>query len=570
MLMDMRPLRIQVPRRARLGEPLRVVLNVSGFQGVATGAEVRLRCELLTSLRGRPARETLWSERATVAWTGRKAPLSEELVFQLPRDLPPSHRGRIAEIRYLVEVGGGLVSKEGRVLRIDEVAGVEVRSAAPNDPYFGSTRTTVTLGAAFRFFEVELDNSRLARGQVLSGRFALRGIPASRIRQVQVRLVAKERVQDAFGDEVDHADLFELHAATMEVDESDRWQDFRMTIPDRFPYSFRGRRIRVDAAVLFVVELAWAAGGTIDLPIIVDADAAVAATPAKRIAPAGWTSFAEGTGFLVQGDQLERDIGAVRIRVALAERLLRDPILAAQLRYRSLRLGLSLKKDNLGRGELQVLTCRDPEQAAAFVAAIAEPVRRLETATIEDGRTYAAIRAPRSLQSASQREDRQVVRNFLASISRLAKQIEGARRIVPPPAPLRDCVGRWQSLARSLDGRLDLGCMAISGQWEGMGVQIDTGWSPSGQPVSTSLRLRTPWWLGDHRRLSTTADIDALPMHCREEARRVLSNGHHLEIADSEMVLVTSPVTEQLSLIEDQLGRLTSLAHRLRTSAVYR
>jgi hypothetical protein len=223
---------------------------------------------------------------------------------------------------------------------------------------------------------------------------------------------------------------------------------------------------------------------------------------------------------------------------------------------------MRLEKDKFGRPDLQVVRARDRDQALVFSGALGPAAANLDAVTVDDERAHAAVEVVQPL--------RQLVKPFLAGVAQLAALLEGGRRIVPPPSSMAHCIGRWQSLARSMDGKLDVGAMAVAGQYQGMPASVSTGWGPSGAPVSTEIRLRLSWSLGASRHVSTSDDLAALPPGAMALAADCLRGRHHLEIDDSELVLVSPPLTEQLSEIDVVLDKMLRLAHELRAGAVYR
>ena len=106
------------------------------------------------------------------------------MTIALPRDLPPTYDGHLAQIQYRVALHGEWSDRDGRRRVVEEVKPLVVHQASPRRPDRAAVRKSFHMTRSRRL-EVELDGRRMARGQELSGRLAVMGIAPSRVREVQ-------------------------------------------------------------------------------------------------------------------------------------------------------------------------------------------------------------------------------------------------------------------------------------------------------------------------------------------------------------------------------------------------
>ena len=132
--------------------------------------------------------------------------------------------------------------------------------------------------------------------------------------------------------------------------------------------------------------------------------------------------------------------------------------------------------------EAHEVRCRDESQAQAFFAPLAEALFALHKVQMDDDTLVAELRNNGTVSTE--------LTTFAVPLVALAKRLGDARRKIPPPAAASGSLPVWKELAAKLDGTLDPSSMIINGRFRGLGVEIETTWTPDGKPAEIATAVK--------------------------------------------------------------------------------
>ncbi|MGK4004895.1 hypothetical protein WMF31_19850 [Sorangium sp. So ce1036] len=460
--------------------------------------------------------QTLWDpSRGVIGGTRDRLRLSEEVAgrgllgagvhryrasFALPRDLPPTHAGAIAElrcgIRARVSIPWWLDAEESREILVRPATTARPRRAPI---------TSASARGRGAFLEVSLPDRAFAPGEVLAGAVAFGGLAGSRPRALDVSLVGVERVQVRGrrpSSELHRLSFFQDLGAVREG----REVPFRIAVPIDLAPAWSSAEVSLSYALEAVLE--HAEGRVVHrVPVIVgpfgqrrrhegarprvgaDRWRAVWARAGQR---AGYTAREEAEGLGLRGVRA----GCV-VDVAPAQER-SGPGLGATVWFAE-PWGLGLKvRPRQGGARVGVITGdarfdrrfrawgrEDAQVLAALTPALRAALGAFGEVDVDDARVRA--------WSALGASDERVLGGFLAQVEALAQAIADAGAALPPPSAMAAWLPAWRRFAEESGGALQVGPMRLSGTFEGERFELRTrfkGAAPAGTRIA--LRLEPP------------------------------------------------------------------------------
>ncbi|WP_437291457.1 hypothetical protein [Sorangium sp. So ce406] len=441
--------------------------------------------------------QTLWSMgRQDVLQARDRLVISEEVAgrgrleegvhgyrasFTLPRDVPPTHRGLVAEL----QCGVTAVVSIPWWPDAEESGDIVVRPAVGPRP-----RTEPFTGASARgagaFVEVSLPDRTFAPGDMLTGAVAFGGLGGRRASALEVALVGVERVDvggQRSSSETHRLSFFRDLAGTHEGQEV----PFRIEVPGDLAPTFSAEEVSLEYALEAVLEHA---GGRLvhRVPVDIGSFAPRPGGDAKRprVGAARWRavwarageraglSLREGVdGLGLRGVQAgcvvevapvdERPAAGLGATVHIAEPWGLD----LQVRpRRALELVGVVTGDPGFDGRFRVRGREDAQVLAALTPALRAALTVFPEVELDDARVR--------VRSAVGAFDGSVLDLFLRQIEALARAIAAAGAALPPPASMEPWLPAWRSFAEESGGSLQVGPMRLTGYLEGARFEVAT------------------------------------------------------------------------------------------------
>lgn len=118
--------------------------------------------------------------------------------------------------------------------------------------------------------------------------------------------------------------------------------------------------------------------------------------------------------------------------------------------------------------KVHAVSGREEKQLAEFFIPLATALLPLNIVTMDDEKLAIEYR-----NSGTRRGD---LNRFAQQALALTEALPLGRARISAPAAMKDCVPSWESLANTLEGRLELSCMAVRGTRRGHNVWLATHW----------------------------------------------------------------------------------------------
>ncbi len=529
--------------------------------------------------------------------TGRALPAGRSefpFTFALPPALPPSYRGRRAEVSYTMTVRASIPWwPDARATFELNVALPPASSAPPERSVLYSSRPEGPKGRE-PHVEGSLVSSMIEAGGYVTGAVALGNRPYNDYREVDVALVGEQAIK--LGHRRDRTDLSSYRVRLA----SSRWEggdsiDYQFRLPADVTPSFSSELLAFSWRLEVRARIRWRTDVRVSLPVVVFPPAAVKkgrkAGRSYRAPPVVgsermeqiWTAVAYECGLTYAGGALYGQAGEVQVEVRREHRGRGGIFVVGEVSYPS--LGLDLEIEPVGRvrryldrglsfgDEAWDRRHRVSGREAAQVAALGQALR-LELSGIKQ--LWADDRRARiELRDAGQRPAR--LRELVTTTTRLAAALDRARRAIPAPAAMRAAVDRWQQLASRLGGTLQLANIAVlDGQVGGMAARVATEWSGTlaeatllavSPEVPVHREYQLSLTLGDgpgqaDRVKAASARLPAGP--ARELLLRLADGAAWLALAADEVSLRLPTALEDPLPAVGRLGEMVQLCMQLR------
>jgi len=436
----------------------------------------------------------------------------------LPRNAPPSYRGRNVVSQYHLDVHASIPWwPDRRVAFLLAVAPPPARdlvarpvrySTAPDGPRAGEP-----------YLEASLASDVAEAGGTVSGAFALGNAELHRFGAVEIALVAQERARVGDATLREEVQRFRMQKPPG-IPEGGAQSTFQLRVPEKLSPTTTTDRWALSWFVEVEVRRAWGKNLVTRVPLTIVSRGQGAAAGALVSPPvvgsdrlrALWSAVGAPLGLaLSESDELRGSRGPAEVTVRREKRGRDGLFLVGELRYPSLQLGLEVRPRR-GLGDVLLpgfrvfgsqafaehhhVTGRDEGQVRALLEGQARVAPPLATpavaalaalhangAEVELDDSGAAV-AVRDAGLSSER-----LAAFATRLLALADAVAASRREIPPPAPMREGLARWQELAARLSAPLETARMAVEGRYGGVRAAVCTDWSPSGEAQHTTVTL---------------------------------------------------------------------------------
>ncbi len=485
--------------------------------------------------------------------------------FDLPPGLPPSYRDDYASVVYRLEVQVIIPWWPDRKVAYEVTIPPPSWPAAPT-----GAQVFVSNADGPRpdrvYLEASLDPGEAYLGGALRGVLSVAN--TKKVRRIKIGL-------DAFNTALFHSTLpicnarrYEAPAIT-ELPADGQSTSFAIQIPPTEWPSFQAALFRHTWSLEIRAIGAWSEDVVMSIPIMVAPRAGAQAADGRldRLPPVGHERRAKAWAFVAQRFGMENDaasevmtktVGPITMRIELEQREKHGLTSVATLSWPSTGTGVRVAERRwsdtlLGGG----VTMDDPMfderfvvragEAAQARALLPPDVRRAlasahESVFEDDGAMLAASGGGHRLEQLEQ---------FVAAAHALARAIEPALPLVPPPACASHCFAAWADYASAHDAVLERGSLSIRKlRLEGVEVDVENRFNDKGGHVETRVV----------HELDETLPLDT------EAARRALEEAAAKGVMHQEGTLWVriTPLPARPSDVEQELASFAKLARSLR------
>lgn len=496
--------------------------------------------------------------------------------FSVPRELPPSYRGKAAACSYVLSVHVSIPWWPDRKASFDvnvsapRVAPPQTQAATYGSHPQGPQGDELTLECSLADHVIEPDG-------VLQAAVALGNLRYHRVRHVTAALVGIETV-DHKAYRRHFTETAARYVMRLPVPEDLGDGDsipIRMRVPDRAHPTWRSALWKLDW--FLDVRAHVRLGRDVSLRIPVFVVPAGSAPRAERKAPpvigservtAIWSRVAESLGMQLEGESMRARVHDTDVVVRREHRGAAGIFLVAELSYPDLHLGLD---GGLSRGFRRIvgggvqsghaewdrrhyLAARHPEQFGSVLRTLMPALAEVDLYDIDDEQAL--------LQSREAGLTVGPLNKFASRALSVARSLHAARQSIPPPPGMEAALEAWKLLAEKLDGRLETARMAVFGAVDGAPIEIVTSWDPDGEPVATTLRTEPSvppreeqlvvWESGRF----VQGGAEGLPEPCREVLDELLGSALRFGI-EARAIEVDLPAPQI------EAGPLLQAAHQL-------
>jgi hypothetical protein len=412
--------------------------------------------------------------------------------FNLPDDLPISYAGKEIMVEYALHLHVDIPWWPDLRRSYDITVEQRVRARPPPRPV---THTVEKVGSSM-FVEITLDDTILARGDVVSGAFALGNLRGREVQAIELAVVAVEQVTD------DHKTDARRYAVSLDpgaVAEGVS-QAFRFALDPGLPPS--------DGSLSYVFELKAKVGRGGDLTHRIPIQIARLSGP-KAIRDAGpnqveigaerwrtiWAKAGAPLGLSVAGSDVRLTGRVDRADVdVFVDPLTGGASLTADLRFGPLGADFRVAPRSLMSPQRMLQFLAAEEHAEAFASRYkAEGREEAQVQAILSGPFIQALLAFDEVRMTDDHAravmrnvgyDQRFIEPFLARVEALARAVSEAR--IPPPSAMTSMRPAWAAFAAELAGKLIPGSMAIhGGQLDGARFDIETLFKDDPDPLGT-------------------------------------------------------------------------------------
>lgn len=498
--------------------------------------------------------------------------------IDLPRALPPSYEGLHFYLRYEARVHVSVPywpdARRSFLLMVraaprapDPNATLLFASAAGGAPVSGP------------YAEVSLQTRSVCAGDTLRGGVALYNVASCRYDKVTLALRSRER-----GVGIDHAGnawAIELPAAKFAEGAP---VEFALRVPQMAP-ALSFRRVQVTHELVVTVRAGWKDAITMPIGIDLLPDPNVDIARGKSAPALGetrvraiWDRVAERTGFQRVDERLERQVGT-RTLVVRRDLSSGAPLLVAELRYRSLGLGLR----STPRPFFRLLPPEAPETGIAQIdrptvfeartrSQAADVLARLGPAllpfVVDPVTLHQLDDTLLALARADSGTTEESVLRMVELANALAQSAGPVLDVIPLPPPLQGLEERWRALALRLGTSLEMGSGTLEGEEGDAQIGLRLLFDAAGQVRAMRLRRLEAAALEVAAPIHTTRieGLSSLREDVQRAARPLLARGVELALTSNEVSITDEHLRpeELLRRIEDSFADLARLCAALR------
>ena len=446
------------------------------------------------------------------------------VVIDLPEDAPPSYAGARAATQYVASARVSIPWWPDRT----ESWVIHVRRPP--------TELLAPLGVSYSsdpagprgtepHVECSLADQRVVPGGVIEGSVALLNKAHNRYRAVRLVLVCREHCYDEQGRVLHQETALSFRSALpVESEVEGEAIPFRLKIPPNVPISHRSKLWKTEWLLEVTATVSLVRKLTIAIPLtVVPAGSKRVATERRAPPTVGseritrmWQAVADELGMQLEGDVLRARDGDADVAIRRDHRGAEGIFLVARVRHPSAGIGLDgglasgfrrVVGGGVSLGDAQwdrdhYVAGRDPEQIRAYGAVLFPQLRAHRVADWSDDGVVIELRDAGTT--------RKPLAAFAASALSIARAIPEALEAIPPPACFKRVPGAWASwreLAGVLDGRLDLGPMAVHGHVDGAPCAVITEWGTREAPAVTRFEVRTSQPIEEKHFYSRSGDV---------------------------------------------------------------
>ncbi len=495
--------------------------------------------------------------------------------FQLPRDLPPTRRGRYAWIDYVIEVRAAIPWWPDRVEKYE--------LPLPPVPFAAERRPAVFVSreggarAGEIYVELSLASATFEPGDMVVGTVALQN--AARQKDVRIALVASERLyaDGSFWTGGSIRQTYEVlrwsFPFTQGAPEDGRPYPFQFPIaPDTVP-SAAGAISALDWSLEIAGEGLFSRTSLLRAPITIVPRTGAGPRPAPALVPAvGHERRAQsfrnvggrlGLTFDPERGELRAASSDVSLRVGAENRPDGTLATVAHLAWPALGMGLRVEPaswtDAISPREIDIgepvfdkrfhVRSRFSEQAKALLDKdVCALLLTFPDVEIDDA--GASLAVPLALA------DEVPLADFVARASQAARAFAAALARVPMPPPLAGQAAAWSDFAARAGGRFEPGSGAIRDAMLGQErMEIATEWTDDGAFRSTCVRVH----------LGTRIDPQALPPAAQAIVAAIEKEpGSKCAITEERLTLTLDRVVPDPQELQPELDDLARLVQSVR------
>lgn len=425
-------------------------------------------------------------------------------VFELPKQLPPTHSDAAGSIRYHLAVRVVIPWWPDRHEQYELAVAPAPWRASPAGGRVFATHPDGPTGGDI-YIEATLDPNAVSVGGTLRGAVAVTS--PKPVKDMKMFLVATNEAR--FQAPPAEVRRFEF---TLQKPPSAGGQgsDFALALPADQSPSFDAGLMRLRWHLEARADIGWGRNATLSVPLVVAplpaTDAAAGAS--RHLPPVGRERRAKVWAHVASRHQLANDvdsetmtgsIGDVALRIALEQR--GDGLFSvATLTWPDLEIGLTIREkrwaDALSKSLAPIadeafksrffVGGREAAQAAALLsngALVRDLIAMPEAAIEDDGALLAA-------QGGGHRLDN--LDAFVGSVRAIAAAAGEAMSRIPLPRAAQAAAPAWVAFAKRHQGRLVTGSLSLRGlSWEGFTLDVSTEWDDD-RPSRTRVHHQLP------------------------------------------------------------------------------
>jgi hypothetical protein len=580
-------IRLRLPRRITPGERVRADVLLECKRAVDVSF-VRATLEGWERAGSQNARGIAYQRRTVhlLAEPHGKGTLPEGVsemrcAFDLPPELPPSYDGHRAHIDYNITVEVSVPWwRDARACFELPVAhpprkargrGRSLHSTAPDGPTSDEPHV-----------EFSLNETHLLPGDTLRGELALGNVGYNRYRRARLALVGSERLGQ--GGAWSAAWRYQIELDVSKAAEGEPVA-FAMKLPDALAPTFETQLLALEWRFEVEIECSWKKNLVAQVPMLILPPSSTVGQEASRRAAravgdprvlAVWERVAADRGLSLDASRaLVGGFDGVEVHIAREHRGGGGVYLRGELRYPPLRLALEGgPRGALGRvlgggprlglppwDAEHFVDGREEAQVLAFAQSLLPPLGKFELTDLDDEHLVVARPGAGASHAA--------LDGFAADVVALAQRVSPARRAVPAPAAMAAAVDAWRDLALRLGAPLETGPMAVAGKHDGVPAEVETVWSPRGEPLHTRIAVvlgeetddEVAWAAGE----PPPRALEDWPARARALWARISEGALALRRAEGRLELHDPAPRLELAALVQRLEQLLELAAALRT-----